>query len=101
MGGPGSDNAARKTCVIFLDVDGVLNSKKSRKMRFREDTGGLAMDDSPVTDLLENLKHVVEGTQCDLIISSTWRCEEPNMVRLGDALSKHGLRIAGATPICS
>ena len=64
--------------IIFLDVDGVLNSDiTSEKYGF----GGWFQETDPCThmnvlwgqDLVDNLKYIVEQTDAKIVISSTWR----------------------------
>merc|ERR1711920_349842 len=67
-------------------------------MKFQEDTGNLAMDDSPASALLDNLKFLTDQAKPDIIISSTWRLEEINMDRIRRAFEPLGLSVKGATP---
>ena len=48
--------------VIFLDIDGVLNSDAS-----------LMVDDRVEGDLILNLKYIVDKTDAKIILSSSWR----------------------------
>ena len=53
--------------VIFLDVDGVLNSEKD----LLEAKGKSELFDRP----LILLKELVESTKAKIVVSSTWRKE--------------------------
>ena len=77
--------------VIFLDVDGVLNSMST--------PGWMGEDwDIPLARPLYNLKRIVDETGAKIIISSSWR-EHPNAMRkLELALKVFELPISGQTP---
>jgi len=72
--------------VIFLDVDGVLNSEKS-----------LMTDDSLEEELLLNLKDLVQRTGAKIILSSAWRFLFRPLRKLMERLDKVGLYISGMT----
>ncbi len=57
--------------VLFLDIDGVLNSVSFMKARYYlgEDNVGHALDPAAVA----HLQRVVEVTGCEIVLSSTWR----------------------------
>ena len=64
--------------VIFLDVDGVLNSQQlADKIGY----GGHYDENVPATekntlwgqDMVNNLKRIVETTESQIVMSSTWR----------------------------
>lgn len=72
--------------IIFLDVDGVLNSMQTCYMYHRlykgNGLGGFFNDDNEAPtrenvlwsqDLVDNLKRIVEETGAKIVISSTWR----------------------------
>lgn len=73
--------------VIFLDVDGVLNNKRSR-----------VVNDSPTPESLEHLRFLVESTQSKLVLSSTWRLDDRKKAEIESELLQCGLGIKGATP---
>jgi len=84
--------------VVFLDVDGVLNCKKSRKMRFDAESGIMLLNDLPAAELMDNLMMLVEQTQCDIVLSSTWRLKGDKIEELRCAFEEKGLTIVGVTP---
>ena len=59
--------------VIFLDIDGVLNSVNTFKKRYEEhqkiNKWTLEID----LKMLENLKEIVEKTDAKIVLSSSWR----------------------------
>ena len=82
--------------VIFLDVDGVLN----------KNTDGSLIED----EFVERLAKIVKAAKADIILSSSWRYSyakhiENNLYSckyselLISMLKKHGLQIAGTTPL--
>ena len=72
--------------VIFLDVDGVLNSSRT----LHED---ISLED----DLILNLKEIVNKTKAKIILSSSWRLSTEAVATLMDKLDKFGLVISGMT----
>ena len=72
--------------VIFLDVDGVLNSSRT-----------LYEDISLEDDLILNLKEIVNKTGAKIILSSSWRLSTDAIATLMDGLDKFGLAISGMT----
>lgn len=72
--------------VIFLDVDGVLNSSRT-----------LYEDISLEDDLISNLKELVDKTGAKIILSSSWRLSTEAIATLMDKLDKFGLAISGMT----
>ena len=55
--------------VIFLDIDGVLNSKKF----FKSDYTYAAPDDSLDPYAIKKLNKIVDKTGAEIVVSSTWR----------------------------
>ncbi|MCM1027123.1 MAG: HAD domain-containing protein [Roseburia sp.] len=88
--------------ALFLDIDGVLNSKFWRDSHQREISDGTLIDEEKIR-LLAGL---VKETNAKLILHSGWRfwfdaegrplCREAE--RLIEALKKEDLRLDGATP---
>lgn len=87
--------------VIFLDIDGVLNSRKYDRTRdYAQNTN---IDETR----LPLLKEIVAETGAKLVLSSTWRehwsenpkdCDESGAY-LNACFAKFGLKIYGKTPI--
>ena len=80
---------AGQTRVIFLDVDGVLNSRNSRDA---------TNSDVPPPDIMENLKFLIDNTQCKIILSSTWRLADHKRHQLEHLFLQYGLSVNGSTP---
>ena len=72
--------------VIFLDVDGVLNSSRTLYE-------SISLED----DLILNLKEIVNKTKAKIILSSSWRLSTEAVAMLIDKLDKFGLAISGMT----
>ncbi len=68
--------------ILFLDVDGVLNTRPG------------SLDD----DKLDLLGHIVTKTGCKVVISSSWRTVNRMKVRLYRALWHHGIEVYSETP---
>ena len=72
--------------VIFLDIDGVLNSDASLMVDYRVEG-----------DLILNLKYLVDKTDAKIILSSSWRLYFKPLRKLMDKLDKVNLHISGMT----
>jgi len=75
--------------VIFLDIDGVLNTPK-----LLQKFGWNFIDDI----LVALLARIVRETDSKIVLSSTWRIEEHDKKLVVEALSRHGLEIFDVTP---
>lgn len=73
--------------ILFLDVDGVLNSHK---------TGGrYALKRS----CLRRLEDIVRETGCQIVLSSTWRKDEYALKRLRRVLAYRKIKILDCTKV--
>lgn len=72
--------------VIFLDIDGVLNSDRTLYE-------SISLED----DLILNLKEIINKTGAKIILSSSWRLSTDAITTLVDKLDKFGLAISGMT----
>jgi hypothetical protein len=76
--------------VLFLDVDGVLNTPKLiRNFGF----------DHIDEVLVALVARIVRETGSEIVLSSTWRIQEKDRKLVEDALSRHGLKIRDCTPV--
>ena len=83
--------------IIFLDVDGVLNSQSYRLRCKLNDNSEWEIDE----ECVKNLKTIVDKTGADIVLSSTWRRMKDShrlSIRLNMILDKYGLHISGKTP---
>lgn len=83
--------------VLFLDIDGVLNTKYWYTQMDRntpKDKYGYAFDPNSVA----NLKRIVEDTGAEIVISSSWECM--GLSQMEDMWRDRNLpgRIIGITP---
>ena len=75
--------------IIFLDVDGVLNSRVTRERG----------DHWPDQTMLSHLRALVAGAGgAGVVLSSTWRLDESLRAAVATALAEHGLSVDGCTP---
>lgn len=82
--------SASMPAVLFLDVDGVLNSQESR---------ALDQTHMPSADALANLDYIAHTTgPLRVVLSSTWRLDAELRQRLSEALRGIGIELAGDTP---
>ena len=86
-----------KIKVIFLDVDGVLNSRKTE----RTTKNGYTFVG---VRHLKNLKQIVAATGAKVVLSSDWRYDRDDpghnsdFLELRDELRKYGIEFYGFTP---
>lgn len=88
--------------IIFLDVDGVLNSLEHLKEEYYKNKRPYSGYDYPFDPkCLNNLVDLVNQTDAYLVITSTWRMDEIGKNILLEELKKYGLdhRIQGFTKI--
>lgn len=88
--------------IIFLDIDGVLNSLDwSEKQKYCESYSEI----NP--EKVNLLKQIVNQTGAEIVLSSTWRTlstvpgsrnEHPQYTYLVDSLAEYGLKIISHTP---
>lgn len=85
---------AKPLKLVFLDIDGVMNSCFSEVSDKHE---SLAFDSQAV----ENLKHILNETDAKIIVSSTWRIGETVESLRGNIFSHYGLDeyVIGTTPV--
>lgn len=79
--------------VIFLDIDGVLNSEDWYKKRFEEVDKALISSMHPFYEfdplLVQNLNRIVKETGAKVVVSSTWR-KKRSVEELQEILEKVG-----------
>ena len=77
--------------VIFLDVDGVLNSKlDGNSIKLRTDS------------YLRLLREIIMATGAQIVLSSSWRCGPVKAIKnLKSRLAEYGLEIMDSTPVLS
>ena len=88
--------------IIFLDVDGVLNSYNKLIEIYNKTGKPHSGSNFPFDEkCLENLKILVEETNAKIVITSTWRKYENDMEILFNELKKYDLdkQVIGYTPI--
>ena len=83
--------------IIFLDIDGVLNTKwwyTQMNRNTPKDKYGYTFDPKAVA----NLRRIVEDTGSDIVISSSWKCMGlSEMEEMWDVRNLPG-KIVGITP---
>lgn len=88
--------------IIFLDVDGVLNSFRKLKLVYEKTNKPHSGYNYPFDEIcLKNLKKLVEETNSKIIITSTWRKSELGLNKLLSILKEYDLDkyVIGCTPI--
>ena len=88
--------------IIFLDIDGVLNSHRKLKEVYDRTHRPHSGYNYPFDEIcLSNLKLLVETTDSKIVITSTWRKDNEGRDTLIKALKEYQLdhHIIGYTPI--
>ena len=88
--------------IIFLDVDGVLNSINNLIEVYNKTKKPHSGYDYPFDEkCLKNLQTLVEQTKAKLVITSTWRKTEEGKEVLLKTLKEYGLdkEVIGYTPV--
>lgn len=91
--------------LIFLDVDGVLNSQDyivkehdrlghEAYVRVYLNQGGIPFDPK----CINFLKYIIDNTDALICVSSTWRLSKDQKERLNVTLGNYANRIIGYTP---
>lgn len=83
--------------VIFLDVDGVLNSQQWALKMFAEGVRVYA-EDMLDPHALRLLKRLVDESNAKLVVSSSWRSIPQSMKALADQLDQYGMKVYDVTP---
>ncbi|MDE7380098.1 MAG: hypothetical protein K2N14_03500, partial [Clostridia bacterium] len=86
--------------IIFLDIDGVLNSLKYDASRDKRKLTNIDETRLPI------LKSIVEKTGAKIVLSSTWReywDKDPRICRkagvyINETFAKYGLEVYDKTP---
>lgn len=77
--------------IIFLDVDGVLNSR----VDFDKPNGNGRSMYALNKDMIERIHKLEEHTNAKIVLSSTWRCYDEAKLEL----DKAGIKFIDITPI--
>ena len=88
--------------IIFLDIDGVLNSLNKLIEVYNLTGKSHSGYKYPFDEkCLENLKMIVDATDAYIVITSTWRKDLKGQKTLLEKLKEYGLdeRVIGCTPI--
>lgn len=86
--GPAPQNKVEGIKVIFLDIDGVLNSYATLP---ESEKGKMISLHKPLVD---RLLHIVKRTGAKIVVSSSWRKSEWRLKEIRDA----GIEYIGVTP---
>ena len=98
---PTAPTPLRSPPIIFLDIDGVLNSQASRR------AGGDALEQGelptfesqlPTADMLALLAEIARSSPLRIVLSSTWRCKPDTRAAVVESLRTVGLELSGDTP---
>ena len=88
--------------IIFLDIDGVLNSHRKLKEVYERTHKPHSGYNYPFDEIcLSNLKVLVELTNSKLVITSSWRKDKKGINKIIEVLKEYELDqyIIGYTPI--
>lgn len=79
--------------LIFLDVDGVLNSQKFADKMFDEECVDVFANDLIDDHAVRLLKALIDETDSRVVLTSTWRKHFESFDRLCQQLRKHGITL--------
>lgn len=88
--------------IIFLDIDGVLNSVNKLIEIYHQTKKPHSGYQYPFDEkCLRNLQILVQETDAQIVVTSTWRKDEEGKETLQSALKEYGLdkRVIGYTPV--
>lgn len=88
--------------LIFLDVDGVLNSEKHYIKLSKQGKSSMSDDMELQKHSLKYLSNLVKKTGAEVVISSTWRMGCPHdksWLNLVNQLREYGIIPLGVTPV--
>lgn len=60
--------------ILFLDIDGVVNSREFMLAEHKRVGHGTMLGISPL--LADEVRRIIEFTQCEVVLSSSWRLDE-------------------------
>ena len=83
--------------IIVLDVDGVLNNG-SWAMEMYDKGIRTYRDDILYEPALERLKRIVDATDAQIVVSSSWRQIPTAYKHLQEWLEMYGMKVADITP---
>ena len=81
-----------KPRLLFLDIDGVLNNRKSMRAHKVTEFEGYTYLSQLWLPCVERMNRLVEEAECDVILSSAWRYGKPYQ-----ATSRYFQQVCGAT----
>ena len=84
--------------VIFLDVDGVLNNMTWAKKMYEEEGIPVFRNDILCESSLLLLQKLVQETDAEIVLSSSWRRIPSARANLVKTLEKYGMTIHSDTP---
>lgn len=90
--------------VVFLDIDGVMNSEEHvLELRDLMMAGKIEQDvyddgwDLPCPKALEALNKIIKATNAKIVLSSTWRLDPNRVNKLNSIFKQYGFTIADCT----
>ena len=88
--------------IIFLDVDGVLNTSNNILKEYKNDNDTTSSRIHLDRDCVNNLKEIVDRTNAQLVLSSSWRKSgfySTTLKNLEYQLNSNGMILLDCTPI--
>lgn len=84
--------------VVFLDVDGVLNSNSFAEKMLEEEGIRVFYEDILDKRCISCLKQIVKKSGADIVLSSSWRRIPKARAKLVEQLAEYGMSIHSDTP---
>lgn len=85
--------------VVFLDVDGVLNSDAFADYMLSEKNFDIFREDTLDPRAIVQLKKIIEATGAKIVLSSSWRYEEETRNAVRRQLQEKGLDFVDTTTL--
>lgn len=87
--------------IVFLDVDGVLNSRNALIDAYLKEGKPHSCNNYPFDkQCLKNLRFLIRETNSKIVLTTKWRLEEDSLIKLFETLKKYDLdqHIIDSTP---
>lgn len=75
---------------LFLDIDGVMNNSEM---------WNLPIEQQISEDKIKLLKNIIDATDCEIVLSSTWRIIDRHKHIVGRNLTKYDIDLMYETPL--
>jgi hypothetical protein len=85
--------------IVFLDIDGVLNSDAFADYMLMEDNVDIFNEDMLDERAILQLKKIVESAKAEIVLSSSWRWYKETRDKVHYQLRQKGIDFVDTTPL--